>query len=87
LVWVYALLCGVHLNAADCTLDTAVDAIRFPDARDEQACARRGMMTIASLAIQARPDEYWRFVCLPAPPVREAAGPSDRAATDPPTRE
>jgi hypothetical protein len=65
LVWVFALLCGGHLSAAECTIETAIDVIRFPDARNEDACLRDGMMTIAPLAVQAGPNEYWKFVCMP----------------------
>jgi hypothetical protein len=78
LVWVFALLCGAQLSAADCTSGTAIDVIRFPDARDELSCMRDSMMTVASLGIQPGHDEYWRFVCV-RPQQREAASLDERA--------
>ena len=82
MVWVFALLCGAHLNTAECTSDTAIDVIRFPDARNDLACMRDSMATVASLAIQARPDEYWKFVCVRAQ-QQEAANLAERASEEP----
>jgi len=83
LVWVLALLCGGHLSTAECTTDTAIDVIRFPDARDEIACLQDSMMTVAPLAIRAGPDEYWKFVCM-RPQSQEAAGLTERTEVESP---
>lgn len=83
LVWVFALLCGGQLSAAECTTDTAIDVIRFPDAQNETACVQGGMMTVASLAIQAGPDEYWKFVCT-RPQSQDAASLAQRTEVLPP---
>lgn len=82
-MWVFALLCGGHLSAAECTTDTAIDVIRFPDASTEIACLRDSMMTVAPLAIQAGPGEYWKFVCM-RPQSQEAASLADRMDALPP---
>lgn len=34
------------------------------DAANELVCMRDSMMTLASLAIRARPDEYWKVLCM-----------------------
>jgi hypothetical protein len=77
-VSVYVLLCAAHLAAAECTSVNAIDVIRFPDASDELACVRDSMATIATLSIHARPDEYWKFVCV-RPTSAEAAALAKRA--------
>jgi hypothetical protein len=69
---VYVLLCAAHLAAGQCTSVNAIDVIRFPDVGDELACVRESMVTIATLAIHAGPDEYWKFVCV-RPESSEAA--------------
>lgn len=86
MVWVFALLCGTQLAPAQCTSETAIDVIRFPDARDETSCIRNGMGTVASLAIYARPNEYWNFVCV-QPQQGEADSLDQRAAKNPPVQE
>lgn len=82
-MWVFALLCGGHLSTAECTTDTAIDVIRFPDASNEIACLQDSMMTVAPLAIQAGPDEYWKLICM-RPQTQEAAGLAERMEALPP---
>ncbi|MGE0118990.1 MAG: hypothetical protein AB7S71_07805 [Dongiaceae bacterium] len=63
MVSVVALLCAAMIPRAECTHQTAIDVIRMGDAANELVCMRDSMMTLASLAIRARPDEYWKIVC------------------------
>jgi hypothetical protein len=64
MVSVYVLLCTAQLAVADCSSVNAIDVIRFPDVSSEMQCMRESMVTIASLSITARSDEYWKFVCI-----------------------
>ena len=72
MIWAFALLCSTNLAAADCDSSTAIDVIRFPNVGNEVSCIQDSMMTIASLAIAARSNEYWKFVCI-RPNSTEAA--------------
>jgi hypothetical protein len=64
MVWVVALLCAAAIPRPECTSRNAIDVIRMADAANELACMRDSMMTLASLAIRAGADEYWKVVCL-----------------------
>jgi hypothetical protein len=88
MVSVYALLCAATLLRVDCTPATAIDVVRMPDADNQMACLMGSMMTLARLAIQPHPGEYWKIVCaedaagddggggLPAYPAAAAAPPA-----------
>lgn len=88
MVSVYALLCTATLLRGDCTPATAIDVVRMPDADNQMACLMGSMMTLARLAIQPHPGEYWKIVCaedaagddggggLPAYPAAAAAAPA-----------
>lgn len=88
MVSVYALLCTATLLRGDCTPATAIDVVRMPDADNQMACLMGSMMTLARLAIQPHPGEYWKIVCaedaagddggggLPAYPAAAAAPPA-----------
>ena len=80
MILVFVLLCGLHLPADQCTGENAIDVIRFPDAQNELTCLRDSMTTIASLAIDAGPNEYWKFVCI-RPDTAEAEVLASRAET------
>ncbi len=69
MVSVYALLCTATLLRGDCTPATAIDVVRMPDADNQMACLMGSMMTLARLAIQPHPGEYWKIVC-----AEDAAG-------------
>lgn len=71
MIKVVALLCAATIPRGECTSQNAIDVIQMPDAANELVCMRDSMMTLAALAIRARPDEYWTVVCM-AP---GAAGP------------
>lgn len=81
MVSVYVLLCAAQVAIGQCSSANAIDVIRFPDARDELACVRESMATIASMAISARQDEYWKFVCV-RPGSRQDAALAARALAD-----
>jgi len=93
MVSVYALLCAATLLRGDCTPTTAIDVVRMPDADSQLACLRGSMMTLAGLAIQPHPGEYWKIVCaedgggLPAypaaPPPATGGPPPQSSAFDP----
>ena len=81
MVSVVALLCAAVIPRAECTSQNAIDVIGMGDAANELVCMRDSMMTLASLAIRAGPDEYWKVVCVaPAGPVLvgERDGETDR---------
>lgn len=63
MISVYALLCSAALLHSVCTPLTAIDVVRLPDADNELSCLRDSMVTVASLAIQPKSGEYWKFVC------------------------
>ena len=71
MVSVVALLCAAGIAQADCTQDNAIDVVAMGNAANELSCMQDSMMTLASLAIQAGPNEYWKVVCVsgrkPAP--------------------
>jgi hypothetical protein len=71
MVSVVALLCAAGIARADCTQDNAMDVVAMGHAANELSCMQDSMMTLASLAVQARPNEYWKVVCVaprgPAP--------------------
>ncbi len=64
MVSVVALLCAAGIAPADCTQANAIDVIAMGSAANELSCMQDSMMTLASLAIQARPNEYWKVVCV-----------------------
>ena len=64
MVSIVALLCAAAIARSDCTQENAIDVVRVSDAADELSCMRESMMTLASLAIRAGPDEYWKVVCM-----------------------
>jgi hypothetical protein len=71
MVSVVALLCAAGIAQADCTQDNAIDVVAMGSTANELSCMQDSMMTLASLAIQAGPNEYWKVVCVaprgPAP--------------------
>jgi hypothetical protein len=78
MVSVYALLCVATLARSECSLATALDVVRMPDADNELVCLQGSMMTLARLAIQAEAGEYWKVVCtqrLDRPNVAETQQP------------
>jgi hypothetical protein len=58
------LLCTVGIAAAECTQDNAIDVIAMSQAPNELFFMQNSMMGLASLAVQARPNEDWKFVCI-----------------------
>jgi hypothetical protein len=64
MVSVVALLCAAGIVQADCTQDTAIDVVAMGSSVNELSCMQDSMMTLASLAIQAGPNEYWKVVCV-----------------------
>ena len=64
MVSVVALLCAAGIAQAECTQDNAIDAIAMSQIPDELFCLQDSMMALASLAIQAGPNEYWKVVCV-----------------------
>jgi hypothetical protein len=71
MVSVIALLCAAGIAPADCTQDNAIDVIAMGRVASEFSCMQEGMIALASLAIRARPNEYWKVVCV---------GPRDRVS-------
>jgi hypothetical protein len=63
MILVFALLCAAGISPADCTPTSAIDVVQLPDATNELMCLQVGMSTVASLAIQPGPGEYWKFIC------------------------
>jgi hypothetical protein len=57
-------LCAAGIAPAHCTQDNAIDVVAMGRAANELLCMQDSMMTLASLAIQAGPNEYWRVVCV-----------------------
>jgi hypothetical protein len=81
MVSVVALLCAAIIPRSDCTSQTAIDIIAMGDAANELVCMRDSMMTLASLAIRAGPDEYWKVLCVaPVTPGLVLVGQSDDKA-------
>ena len=75
---VVALLCAAGIAPADCTQDNAIDVVAMGRAANELSCIQDSMMTLASLAIQAGPNEYWKVVCVsPRERFSIVAGQSD----------
>jgi c-di-AMP phosphodiesterase-like protein len=64
MVSVVALLCAAGIAPAECTKDNAIDVIAMSQAPNELLCIQDSMMALASLAIQAAPNEYWKVVCV-----------------------
>jgi hypothetical protein len=78
MVSVVALLCAAGIAPANCTQDVAIDVVAMGSAVNELSCMQDSMMTLASLAIQAGPNEYWKVVCLaPRERISIVAGQSD----------
>jgi hypothetical protein len=63
MVSVVALLCAAGIAPAECTQDNAIDVIAISQAPNELFCMQDSMMALASLAVQAGPNEYWKIVC------------------------
>jgi hypothetical protein len=63
MVSVVALLCAAAIARSDCSEQTAIDVIKLANTADELSCMRDSMLVLASLAIRAGPDEYWKVVC------------------------
>jgi hypothetical protein len=63
MVAVIALLCAGIIARSDCTKENATDVVKLADAADELSCMRESMQVLATLAIRAGPDEYWKVVC------------------------
>jgi hypothetical protein len=63
-VSVVALLCAAGIAPADCTQDNAIDVIAMGHVASELSCMQESMIALASLAIHARPNEYWKVVCV-----------------------
>ena len=66
MVSVVALLCAAGIAPADCTQDNAIDVIAMGRSANELSCMQDGMTTLAGLAVQAGPNEYWKVVCVAA---------------------
>ncbi len=64
MVSVVALLCAAGIAQADCTQDNAIDVVAVGNAANELSCMQDSMMALASLAVQAGPNEYWKVVCV-----------------------
>ncbi len=64
MVSVVALLCAAGIAAPDCTQDNAIDVIAMSQVPNELFCIQDSMMALASLAVQAGPNEYWKVVCV-----------------------
>jgi hypothetical protein len=74
MVSAFALLCAVILAPSECTRANAIDVVALPDAPNELMCMQESMAIVASLAIQPRPDEYWKFVCVRSTAETDVAG-------------
>jgi hypothetical protein len=70
MISVVALACAAVIARSECTEQNAIDVIQVSDATDDLSCMRDSVMTLASLAIRAGPDKYWKVVCA-APIKRE----------------
>jgi hypothetical protein len=80
MISVIALLCAAGVAPPDCTQANAIDVVALGRAANELSCMQDSMMTLASLAIQARPSEYWKVVCVyPRERISIVAGQSDDA--------
>jgi hypothetical protein len=66
MVSVVALLCAAGIAPADCTQDNAIDVISMSEVPNELYCLQDSMMAVASLAVRAGPNEYWKVVCMTA---------------------
>ena len=64
MVSIVALLCTAAIARSECTKENAIDIVQMPAVADELSCMRDSMTTLASLAIRAGPDEYWKVVCV-----------------------
>jgi hypothetical protein len=64
MVSVIALLCAAGTAPADCTRDNATVVIAMSQVPHELFCLQDSMMALASLAVQAGPNEYWKVVCV-----------------------
>lgn len=62
---VMILVCAAGMHPADCRLDTAVDVIAGPEARNEIMCALHGQAYFAESALGAglREGEYVKVLC------------------------
>ena len=80
MVSVIALLCAAGIAPAECTQANAIDVVAMGRAANELSCVQGSMMTLASLAIPAGPNEYWKVVCVaPRERISIVAGQSDDA--------
>jgi len=80
MVSVLALLCAAGIAPAECTQDNAINVIAMGDSANELSCMQDSMMTLAGLAVQAGPNEYWKVVCGdPRERIPIVAGKSDDA--------
>ena len=64
MVSVVALLCAAGIAPTECTQANAIDVIAMSQTPNELFCLQDGMMALASLAVQAGPNEYWKIVCV-----------------------
>jgi hypothetical protein len=64
MVSVVALLCAAGIAPAECTQANAIDIIAMSQVPNELFCIQDSMMALASLAVQAGPNEYWKVVCV-----------------------
>jgi hypothetical protein len=62
---VIMLICGTNISMPDCTVDTATDVVRGPDANSIFDCGYTGQAMIASTALGPGlgKDQYLKIVC------------------------
>lgn len=60
---VTAFLCALSILPADCGRDNAIVVEVLGEAPNEIVCQRDSQMTLASIAIAAGEDFYWKVSC------------------------
>ncbi len=83
---VLLLICSVGLHQSDCTVDTALDVVRGPDAIDLASCGLQSQAYLAGIATGRRlsDGEYPKIVCQRSGIGGHNLGQTLRAQSTPP---
>jgi hypothetical protein len=63
MISVIAFLCALSVSPAECNRASAVDVITFPESANELTCMQDAQVTLASLAVRADSEHYWKVLC------------------------
>jgi hypothetical protein len=63
MISVIAFLCALSISPAECNRASAIDVVTFPESVNELTCMLDAQTTLASLAVRADEEHYWKVLC------------------------